>query len=146
MRPNDCATDRLHARRVVRVDSPARLRGGNGNGGGPVLHVDLVELPTPAQLAAVAALPRVSHVAAAIVTISGDTFASVGQPTSEKQGPGEGTLTCQLTDLRADAPEVVRTLVDAGAQVIGVREASRTLEDVYFEVMGRRPQLEGGPV
>ena len=63
-----------------------------------------------------------------------------------RRGRGGGTLTCQLTDLRADAPAVVRTLVEAGAHVIGVREASRTLEDVYFEVMGRRPQLEGGAV
>ena len=57
---------------LLRVDSPARLRGGDGNGGGPVLHVDLVEAPTPAQLAAVAALPRVSHVAAASPRASDD--------------------------------------------------------------------------
>jgi ABC-2 type transport system ATP-binding protein len=131
---------------LLRVDSPARLRGGNGNGGGPVLHVDLVELPTPAQLAAVAALPRVSHVAAGAASNSGDTLASAGEAAGERQGLAGAMLTCQLTDLRADAPEVVRTLVETGAQVIGVREASRTLEDVYFEVMGRRPQLEGGPV
>jgi len=37
----------------------------------------------------------------------------------------------------------VRALVEAGAQILGVHEESRTLEDVYFEVMGRRPQVEG---
>jgi ABC-2 type transport system ATP-binding protein len=131
---------------LLRVDSPARLRGGNGNGGGPVLHVDLVELPTEAQLAAVAGLPRVSHVAAAVVTTSGDTLASAAEAAGERQPRGGGMLTCQLTDLRVDAPDVVRALVEAGARVISVREVSRTLEDVYFEVMGRRPQLEGGPV
>jgi ABC-2 type transport system ATP-binding protein len=47
---------------LLRVDSPTRLRGGDGNGGGPILRVQLVEAPTPAQLAAVAAVAGVSHV------------------------------------------------------------------------------------
>ncbi len=38
---------------------------------------------------------------------------------------------------------MVGALVETGAEVVGVHQASRTLEDVYFEVMGRRPQVEG---
>jgi len=115
---------------LLRVDSPARLRGGDGNGGGPSLRVTLVEAPTPVQLAAVAAIPGVSHVAADTAPIDPDVAA-------------DASLTCRLTDLRRDAPAVVRSLIEVGAQVIGVHEESRTLEDVYFEVMGRRPQVEG---
>jgi ABC-2 type transport system ATP-binding protein len=115
---------------LLRVDSPARLRGGDGNGGGPVLHVDLVAAPTTAQLAAVAAVPGVSHVAG-------------GPADPDVDAPGGARLTCRLTEVRSDAPLVVRALVEAGALILGVHEASRTLEDVYFEVMGRRPQVEG---
>jgi ABC-2 type transport system ATP-binding protein len=118
---------------LLRVDSPARLRGGDGNGGGPILRVELVEAATTAQLAAVAAVAGVSHVAAEVGDVGGD---GVGDP-------GGVALTCRLSDLRSDAPQVVRALVEAGAQVIGVHQAGRTLEDVYFEVMGRRPQVEG---
>jgi ABC-2 type transport system ATP-binding protein len=116
---------------LLRVDSPARLRGGDGNGGGPVLRVFLVEVPTPAQLAAVSAVAGVSHVE------------SVAPAADDGNGGSGAAFSCRLTDLRGDAPGVVRALVESGAQVIGVHEASRTLEDVYFEVMGRRPQVEG---
>jgi ABC-2 type transport system ATP-binding protein len=115
---------------LLRVDSPARLRGGNGDGGGPSLRVALVEEPTGAQLAAVAAIPGVSHVAAGTAPVDPGVAA-------------DASLSCRLVDLRRDAPAVVRVLVENGAQVIGVHEESRTLEDVYFDVMGRRPQVEG---
>ena len=136
---------------LLRVDSPARLRGGDGNGGGPILRVTLVEAPTQAQLAAVAALTGVSHVAAAGARrVGGEAGGSGAQTVRRRERGGNGAddgagaaLTCRLTDLRSDAPRVVRALVEAGGQVIGVHEASRTLEDVYFEVMGRRPQVEG---
>jgi ABC-2 type transport system ATP-binding protein len=141
---------------LLRVDRPARLRGGDGNGGRPSLRVRLVEPPSPTQLAAVAALPGVTDVAsrrgdtdAAGRAGAGATDGAVGTPADDPASPtshdgesADATLTCRLTDLRRDAPAVVRALVEAGAQVIGVHEESRTLEDVYFEVMGRRPQVE----
>ncbi len=132
---------------LLRVDSPARLRGGNGNGGGPVLHVDLVEAPTAGAAGRGGRpAPRLARGRRRAARAPTTSHASAGGAADDRQRRGGGTLTCQLTDLRADAPEVVRALVEAGARVIGVREASRTLEDVYFEVMGRRPQLEGGAV
>jgi glycine/D-amino acid oxidase-like deaminating enzyme len=36
-------------------------------------------------------------------------------------------------------PSLVRTLVAAGADIVEVRERATTLEEIYFEVMGVRP-------
>ena len=36
-------------------------------------------------------------------------------------------------------PALVRALVAAGADIVEVRERATTLEQVYFEVMGVRP-------
>ena len=36
-------------------------------------------------------------------------------------------------------PSLVRALVAAGADILEVRERATTLEQVYFEVMGVRP-------
>ncbi|MET1231958.1 MAG: ABC transporter ATP-binding protein [Candidatus Limnocylindrales bacterium] len=136
---------------LLRVDSPARLRGGDGNGGGPSLRVVLVEAPTEVQLAAVSAIPGVSHVAAGTASVDG-AGVTPGRAADGAAGGASGAaggetgvawMTCRLTDLRRGTPSVVRALVEAGAQVLGVREESRTLEDVYFEVMGRRPQVDG---
>ena len=41
------------------------------------------------------------------------------------------------------APDVVRALVGAGADVIEVRAEQSSLEQVYFEVMGVRPGAGG---
>jgi ABC-2 type transport system ATP-binding protein len=138
---------------LLRVDSPSRLRGGDGNGGRPGLRVRLVEAPSPAQLAAVAAVAGVTDVMVssaddAAPSVAPDAAASRAHdaPRSperhDRADVADAVLTCRLTDFRRDAPAVVRALVEAGAQIAGVREESRTLEDVYFEVMGRRPQVE----
>src|SRR3989304_1506463 len=58
-------------------------------------------------------------------------------------GGSPDVLSVGLADLRRDAPAAVRTLVGAGADLLGLREEARSLEAVYFEVMGSRPQLEG---
>jgi hypothetical protein len=109
--------------------------------------------PTSAVLAAVAAVPGVSQVAPLAHGNDGEG-ASNGDPSTDGisaldghastdgDGAPEG-LTCRLTDARAETPAVVRAVVGAGGLVLGVEAASRTLEDVYFEVMGRRPQVEG---
>ena len=39
----------------------------------------------------------------------------------------------------AVTPALVRALVAAGADIVEVRERATTLEQVYFEVMGVRP-------
>jgi hypothetical protein len=107
--------------------------------------VRLVEAPSPAQLAAVTAVPGVTDVAVSSAPNDAASPAHDAAPSEElddHSGAVDAVLTCRLTDLRHHAPAVVRALVEAGAQIIGVREESRTLEDVYFEVMGRRPQVE----
>jgi ABC-2 type transport system ATP-binding protein len=104
---------------LLRVDSPQRLRDGDG---GPTIKIELLEPPSEAQLSVLRATPGVGDV-------SGDTDPHV--------------VVVELADLRRDTPAVVRVLVEAGAGVLGVREEARSLEAVYFEVMGSRPQLEG---
>ena len=71
---------------VLRVDRPARLRSGDGNGGRPGLRVRLVEAPSPAQLAAVAALPGVTDVAA-VAALPGVTDVAVGRPPVDAASP-----------------------------------------------------------
>ena len=39
----------------------------------------------------------------------------------------------------AVTPSIVRALVAAGAEIVEVRERATTLEQVYFDVMGVRP-------
>ncbi len=70
---------------LLRVDSPARLRGGNGNGG-PSLRVVLVSAPTANQLAAVSAIPGVSHVAAGTTPVGADAPDDAGSVASANVG------------------------------------------------------------
>ncbi|MFI5254910.1 MAG: ABC transporter ATP-binding protein, partial [Candidatus Limnocylindrales bacterium] len=104
---------------LLRVDSPKRLRDGDH---GPTVRFELLESPTEAQLTALRAAPGV-------VTVGGDSAPNV--------------VLVELGDLRRDTPAAVRALVDGGAGVLGVAEEARSLEAVYFEVMGANPQLEG---
>ena len=46
------------------------------------------------------------------------------------------TLTLNVNSPEQDNPELVRALVKAGADVQFVTESSRSLEEVYFKVMG----------
>ena len=105
---------------LLRVDSPERLRNGAS---GPTIRIALGAPATAGQLAALRATPGVEEI-----------LADGGDP---------DVLSVGLADLRRDAPAVVRTLVGAGADLLGLREEARSLEAVYFEVMGSRPQLEG---
>jgi len=45
-------------------------------------------------------------------------------------------LYVEVADPRRDNPVLVRRLVELGAEIIAVREAETTLEDVYHELMG----------
>ena len=45
-------------------------------------------------------------------------------------------------DPAAVTPALVRALVGAGAAIVEVRERATTLEQVYFDVMGVRPDRD----
>ena len=98
---------------LVRVDSPARLRGALGTRG---LSVRLATPPGDALVAALRALDGVGVV--------------------EATGPA---LRIGTDDPEGAAPAIVRTLVEAGASVVEVRVEHTSLEQIYFDVMGVRP-------
>lgn len=96
---------------LLEVDTPARLRRRNGTAS---VRVDLVGARRPESfLDLLAALPFV-----------------------EAARASDGALLVEVTDPRGDNPELVRTLVDAGARIVGVREEAATLEDVYLDLVG----------
>ena len=98
---------------LLRVESPSALRGALGR---HRLEVTLGGRPDDVY---VAAARSVSGVAAATAV--------------------DGYIAIDSTDPRGVAPAVVRALVAAGADIVGVREQEATLEQAYFEVMGVRP-------
>jgi ABC-2 type transport system ATP-binding protein len=106
---------------LLRIDSPARLRGDVAGGRG--VEIGLAEPATEPLLAAARALSGVHDVASR-----------------------DGRLSVALDDPRAETPALVRALVAAGAGIVEVRERAASLEDVYFEVMGVRPGAGGEAV
>ncbi len=100
---------------VLRIDSPGRLRQAAG---GPTIEIDLAAEPGEALLDALRRRPGVRSVSAEAAT-----------------------LTVVVEDVRTETPGVVRTLVLEGAEVLGVRETTATLESVYFDVMGVQPPV-----
>ncbi len=101
--------------RLIRVDTPARLR--QTLYGSSVL-VRLREV-APEHLAAVRALPFVQEVVEA-----------------------DHSLSIRLDDPETHNPQVVRALVQAGADVQFVEEVEHSLESVYFDLMAQTG-LEG---
>ena len=101
---------------LVRVDSPAALRGALGGHG---VEVRFADAPGPEL---VEAARRVGGVAGA-----------------ELVGP---RLVVTAADPRAVTPLLVRALVAVGAAIVDVRERATSLEQIYFEVMGVRPETE----
>ncbi len=102
---------------LVRIDSPAALRGALGTRG---LAIRLASSPSPAALQA---LRRVGGVRAV------DSV--------------DGVVRIGAEDAEAIAPSVVRTLVTAGSEIVEVRIERTTLEQIYFDVMGVRPGADG---
>jgi ABC-2 type transport system ATP-binding protein len=98
---------------LLRVDSPAGLRGSLGGRG---VEIGLAEQATDEVVAAARA---VGGVAAVDVV--------------------DGRLIVAAEDPVAVTPPLVRSLVAAGAAILTVRERATTLEQVYFDVMGVRP-------
>jgi ABC-2 type transport system ATP-binding protein len=48
---------------------------------------------------------------------------------------GPGTYVLSVSDPRAAAPEVIRALVAAGADVLSISESRHSLEDVYLQLV-----------
>jgi ABC-2 type transport system ATP-binding protein len=98
---------------LLRVDSPAGLRGALGGRG---VEIGLAEVASDGVAAAARAVPGVTAVEAT-----------------------DRRLTVAAEDPAAVTPALVRALVAAGAAIVSVRERATTLEQVYFDVMGVRP-------
>jgi ABC-2 type transport system ATP-binding protein len=103
--------------RLLRVDSPARLRDASA---GHTVEVGLAGPPSSAVL---------------------EALRSAGATDIAADGP---TVTVTLADARRDTPRLVRALVAAGADVLSVVERTATLESIYFDVMGIVPDASGG--
>jgi ABC-2 type transport system ATP-binding protein len=97
--------------RLLSVDAPSRLK---GQLYGRQIKIQLRNA-SPAAVEAVKALGFVKNV--------------------DQLG---NTLTLNINSPEQDNPELVRTLVKAGADVQFITESSRSLEEVYFKVMGVR--------
>ena len=102
---------------LVRVDTPAALRGALGANG---LTVRLGVAASDEQIAAVRAVPGV-------------TMADLT----------DGLLRITADEPDAIAPAVVRALVATGADVVELRPERPTLERIYFDVMGVAPGADG---
>jgi ABC-2 type transport system ATP-binding protein len=98
---------------LLRVDSPAGLRGSLGGRG---IEIGLAE-------------PATDEVVATARAVGGVTTVDVV----------DGRLIVAAEDPGAVTPPLVRALVGAGAAILTVRERATTLEQVYFDVMGVRP-------
>jgi ABC-2 type transport system ATP-binding protein len=103
---------------LLRVDSPARLRGSHGE---QRLRIRL------------ATASAGDGIAAAVRSVAG----------VEAVEALDGTLHVDAAEPAAVAPAVVRALVGAGADIVEVRVEELSLESIYFEIMGVRPGAGG---
>jgi ABC-2 type transport system ATP-binding protein len=102
---------------LLRVDSPARLRGTRGD------RRLTIRLGSDHRAAAIDAIGEVAG-AARIEAL-------------------DGVLHVAADDPEAIAPAVVRAIVAAGGDVLEVRPERVSLEQIYFDVMGVRPGAGG---
>jgi ABC-2 type transport system ATP-binding protein len=101
---------------LLRIDSPAALRGSVGGHGVEVGLSKASDAPISALATAARAVPGVASVESV-----------------------DHRLVVSAADPATTTPSLIRTLVAAGADIVEVRERATTLEQVYFEVMGVRP-------
>jgi ABC-2 type transport system ATP-binding protein len=102
---------------LVRVDSPAALRGALGT------ETLKIRLAAGSSHAAVPALRAVDGVTAVDAV--------------------DGVLRLHAKDPESIAPAVVRALVAAGDDIVEVGVERTSLEQIYFDVMGVRPGADG---
>ena len=102
---------------LLEVDTPARLRRRNGSAS---VRVELVGARRPESF-----LDLLSDL-----------------PFVEAARADDGALLVEVSDPRGDNPELVRTLVEAGARIVGVREDAVTLEQVYLDLVGEPGQRD----
>jgi ABC-2 type transport system ATP-binding protein len=98
---------------LLRVDTPAALR---RHGRNATVKVELNGARGPASF---------------IDLLAGLPYVLGAMPHDEDR-----SLHVELGDPAGDTPDLVATLVGAGARIIGVREESATLEEVYLELVG----------
>lgn len=104
---------------LLEVDTPARLRRGNGTAS---VRVELVGARQPESFL--------------------DLLADL--PFVEGARPDDGALVVEVREPRGDNPELVRALVDAGARIVGVREEAMSLEQVYLDLVGEAGERDAG--
>ena len=103
--------------RLLRLDSPARLRASATE---PVVVADL-------------AAPPSEHLVSRIRDRAWARDVSV-----------DGRrVRVKVTDPETATPEIARVLVAAGADILGIRAETATLESVYFDVLGISPATDG---
>ena len=98
---------------LLRIDSPAALRGALGGHG---LSVRLREAASSEQVGVVRAVHGVRGAAMR-----------------------EGVLQVAADEPESVAPDIIRALVASGADIVEVRTEQASLERVYFEIMGVTP-------
>jgi len=96
---------------LLQVDTPARLRRGNGTA---VVRVDLVGARRPDSFL--------------------DLLAGLAFVTGARVDGS--ALAVEVGDPRGDTPELVRSLVEAGARITHVAEEAMSLEQVYLDLVG----------
>jgi len=98
-----------------------------------VLSARLIALDTPAALRARLFGSRL------LVTLAGDAarFADVLRPMVSDLRANGCTLSIGVADVERAAPGVIRTLVNAGADVVSVFAEEAPLEDVYLRLLER---------
>jgi ABC-2 type transport system ATP-binding protein len=102
---------------LLRVDSPARLRGSLAGG---QVEIRLADGPT-------VDLPGIARAidGVGVVRLDGDR------------------LVVESSDPARITPALVRALAAAGASILEVRPAAYSLESIYFEIMGVQPGAGG---
>ncbi|MEA2608607.1 MAG: type transport system ATP-binding protein [Chloroflexota bacterium] len=105
---------------LLRVDSPADLRGSLGGHG---VEVGFATVPDAGSEAAVVEAARGLPGVVAAELVSGRLIVTAPDPASV-------------------TPGLVRALVEAGADIVDVRERATSLEQIYFEVMGDQPERD----
>jgi ABC-2 type transport system ATP-binding protein len=105
--------------RLLRVDSPARLRAAAAE---PVVIADLAGVPERAILDDLREVAFVRDLAV-----------------------DDRRVRVRVADPEAATPEIARRLVLGGAGIRGIRSETASLESVYFDVLGLEPTTNGAP-